>query len=59
VVNGHQKSRGGNSGVNRHRGEPDKTKLQAAQEQTRANQMVLVLVNGRKRTWRRARDMPL
>jgi hypothetical protein len=58
VTNGHQKSGGsGNSGANKHRGEVDKTRLAAAQEQTRQGQKVLILAGGRRRTWARARDM--
>lgn len=48
---------GGNSGVNKHRGETNKDRLAAAQATTRANQMVLVLDGGRKRRWVRAADM--
>jgi hypothetical protein len=52
VSNGHHQSRASNSGVNRHRGEADKNRLAAAQDQTRRNQKILVLAGGRKRAWR-------
>jgi hypothetical protein len=56
-VNGHHKSSSGTSGANKHRGETNKVRKEAAQAATRDNQMVLVLVGGRKRSWVRATDL--
>jgi hypothetical protein len=53
VAGGSHKSTNSNSGVNKRRGETDKTRLATAQDQTRQHQKVLVLVGGRKRAWRR------
>ena len=55
-VNGHHKSTSGNGGTNKHRGETDKKRKEAAQEATRDNQMVMVLDQGRKIRWYRAAD---
>jgi hypothetical protein len=56
-INGHHKSSSGTSGANKHRGETDKKRKEAAMAATRANQRVLVLVGGRKRSWVRAADL--
>lgn len=56
VTHGHNKSAGGNSGSGKKRLEQPKGAKQEAQAATRDNQMMLVLVGGRKRTWVRIGD---
>ena len=53
-VNGHHKSSSNSQGTNKHRGETDKTRKAAAMAATKANQRVMVLVDGRKIRWYRA-----
>lgn len=53
-VNGHNKSSSNTQGVNKHRGETDKRRKEEAQAATKANQMVMVLEDGRKIRWYRA-----
>jgi hypothetical protein len=52
-VNGTQRSSpSGQAGPNKHRGETNKDRKAAAQAATRANMKTLVLVDGRRRSWR-------
>lgn len=48
----------GNSGPNRHRGETNKDRKAAAQAATRENMKTLVLVEGRRHSWRPYTPVP-
>lgn len=52
--NGRFKSSHSVTGISRHRGEADQKRRDAAQQMTKANRMVLVLVDGRHRRFVRA-----
>lgn len=57
VTSGSQKSGGGRSGSTKKRMEQPRGSKEAAQAITKANRMMLVLVDGKRRTWVRAADM--
>jgi hypothetical protein len=50
---GGNKSTGGNSGINKHRGEIRPEVKRAAQQATQHNMPTLVLAGGRRRIWQR------
>jgi hypothetical protein len=49
-------SRGNNSGTNKHRGETDKNRMAFAQQQTRVNQRMLIMLPTGKFQWVLAAD---